>query len=70
MIIRYVSMFALIFAGVYFIIEGSRYIALKRKNPQYSDKMYVAGVLTIILGVISLAFAILHFYFPMEIVKA
>lgn len=59
------SMFVLFVAGIFFIVEGARYIDMKRQSPQkIPDKIYAAGVLTILLGIMSLGFSLLHFYIP------
>lgn len=59
------SMFALLGGGFYFIFEGSKYIDMKRQNPiKIPDKMYAAGILTIILGVVSILFGLAHFFMP------
>lgn len=56
------SMATLLGAGILFIIEGAKYIDMKRQEPtKIPDKMYAAGVMTIVLGVISIVFALLHF---------
>lgn len=69
LVINRLSMFGLIVAGIWFIIEGSKYIEMKKANPKFPDKLYAAGVLTIFLGILSLIFAGLHFLFPTEIIK-
>jgi hypothetical protein len=61
-------MATLFIAGIFFIIEGGRYIDMKRQSPNsIPDKMYTAGVTTIVLGIISICFAILHFFIPIKI---
>lgn len=55
-------MFALLAGGVYFIYEGSKYINMKQMNSKLPDKLYIAGTFTIVLGVISIAFGIWHFF--------
>jgi len=58
------SMATLVIAGMFFIYEGSVLIELHRENPKkISNKVVVAGTLTIVLGVISIAFAVLHLFF-------
>ena len=61
-ILNKLSMFALLAGGVYFIYEGSKYINMKQMNSKLPDKLYIAGTFTIVLGVISIAFGIWHFF--------
>lgn len=62
-----ISMIALLAGGIFFIIEGAYYIRLKRENPsKIPDKMYAAGIFTIILGVVSILMGIAHFFFPIK----
>lgn len=57
------SMVTLILGGLFFIYEGTVLIILHRENPKrISSKLVAAGTLTIALGVISIAFAILHLF--------
>ena len=64
LILNRVSMIALVVAGIFFLYEGGVLIDSHRQNPQrIPAKVAVAGTLTIILGIISIGFAILHFFF-------
>lgn len=63
LLLKNLSMITLILAGLFFIYEGSYYIAMKRDNPQrIPDKMYAAGYFTMILGIVSIIFGALHFF--------
>lgn len=57
------SMLLLIGAGIFFIYEGAILVDVHRQNPEkVPGKVAVAGSLTIVLGVVSLVFAVLHFF--------
>lgn len=64
-----VSMVCLLGGGLFFIYEGAQYIDMKRQNPnKVPDKMYVAGIFTIILGLVSIGFGLFHLWVPTDIV--
>lgn len=58
------SMISLIIAGTIFVYEGIKYIYMKKNNPNLSDKVYVAGVLALVLGIIEIAFGVYHIFMP------
>lgn len=62
LIVNRISMIALLVTGAIFIYEGIKYINMKQKNPNLSDKLYVAGSLALILGIIEVAFGVYHFW--------
>ena len=55
-------MIALLVTGAIFIYEGIKYINMKQSNPELSDKLYVAGVFALVLGIIEVAFGVYHFW--------
>lgn len=58
-----VSMVALVIGGGFFIYEGAVLIDMHRSNPSKVPKrIAVAGALTVFLGVLSLAFVLLHLF--------
>ena len=57
-----ISMIALLVTGAVFIYQGIKYINMKQTNPELSDKLYVAGVFALVLGIVEVAFAIYHFW--------
>jgi len=64
-LINRISMVSLIAGGMFFIYEGVTYMNMKRDNPdKVPDKIYAAGVFTILLGIVSIAFGALHFWVP------
>lgn len=59
-----VSVICMIVGGVFFLYEGGILLDMHRSNPEkVPSKVAVAGTLTILLGVVSLLFAFLHFIF-------
>lgn len=64
LILNRVSMALLIAGGLFFIYEGSMLVEMHRDSPdKIPPKVAVAGSLTIFLGIISIAFAVLHLFF-------
>lgn len=64
LILNRVSMALLVAGGLFFIYEGSTLVEMHRDSPdKIPPKVAVAGSLTILLGVISIAFAVLHLFF-------
>jgi O-antigen ligase len=63
-IVNRISMVSLIIAGAIFIYQGIKYINMKKTNPDLSDKLYVAGVFALILGVVEVAFGVYHVMMP------
>lgn len=57
------SMVTLVLGGAYLIYEGVHYISMKKNDPNMPAKIYTAAVLSIVLGVMEIAFAIGHFWF-------
>ena len=58
-----VSMAALFLGGIFFIYEGAVLVDSRRENPsKIPEKVAVAGSLTILLGILSIAFAVLHLF--------
>lgn len=57
-----ISMVSLIAAGAIFIVEGIKYIRMKKRNPDIPDKIYAAAVLAIVLGVAEIAFGVAHIW--------
>lgn len=59
-----ISALCLVGGGIFFVYEGAVLVDLHRKNPErIPKKIAVAGALTIFLGVLSLGFAALHYFF-------
>lgn len=56
---------SLLLGGLIFIYQGFNYISIKNSNTKMPTKLLVAGILTIILGFVSILFGILHYYFWM-----
>ena len=57
------SILTLVVAGLFFLYEGSTFIAAYKENPaKVSKKMVVAGSLTIALGLLSFVLAFLHVF--------
>ena len=65
-----ISMVVLIVTGIIFIIEGISYLRLKKQNPQIPNKLYVAGILAIILGIIDIIFGGLHWFHIVKLDKS
>lgn len=63
-ILNRASMVALIIAGIIFIYQGLMYIKMKNNNPDLPDKLYVAGSLTLFIGVVEILFGVAHFWIP------
>lgn len=61
-ILKWISIAALIIGGAIFIYEGSRYIKMKEKNPNLPSKLYGAGAAALVLGILSVAFGIIHIW--------
>lgn len=61
-ILNRASMISLIVAGIVFIYEGAKYFNMKKQNPDIPDKIYVAAVLCIIIGIIEIIFGIAHLW--------
>lgn len=57
---------SLMLGGLIFLFQGANYIKLKQNDPKIPDKIYVAGIFTIILGIISILFGIVHYFFFMK----
>jgi hypothetical protein len=58
------SMITLVVAGLFFIYEGSVLVQMRNDNPKkVSNKVAIAGWLTIALGIISIGFAVMHLFF-------
>jgi len=61
-VLNRVSVISLVVGGIFFLYEGSVLVDMHRSNPEkIPPKIAVAGSLTILLGVVSLAFAVFHF---------
>lgn len=56
------SMVSLLIFGAIFIYEGAKYISMKQRNPDISDKIYAAAILAILLGIAEIVFAIAHLW--------
>jgi len=56
------SMISLLVTGVIFLYEGIKYLTMKKQNPALPDKLYVAAILAIILGIAEIAFGVAHFW--------
>lgn len=62
-----ISMISLLAGGAFFIYEGASYISMKRQNPdKIPDKIYAAGVFTILLGIVSIIFGLVHLWVPTD----
>lgn len=61
--VLYAAMAFVIATGIILIYEGIRYIQMKKKNPSFPNTMYVAASLSIIVGVVDIAFGVAHFWF-------
>lgn len=59
---KYLSMISLLVAGAIMLYEGASYVQTKNANPSIPDKIYVAAVLAIVLGVAEIAFGIYHLF--------
>jgi hypothetical protein len=57
---------SLLLGGLIFLYQGADYIRMKKNDRKIPDKMYAAGVLTIILGVLSIIFGIVHYFYFMK----
>lgn len=58
-----ITIASLILGGLIFLYQGVDYINIKKNDPKIPNKMYVAGIFTVILGFVSIAFAIVHYFF-------
>lgn len=57
---------SLMLGGLIFLFQGANYIKIKNNDSKIPNKLYVAGVFTVILGIISILFGILHYFFFMK----
>ena len=63
LILNRLSMVSLITAGIVFIYEGAKYFNMKKQNPDIPEKIYVAAIMCIVVGVIEIVFGIGHLWF-------
>lgn len=63
LLLNRISMITLLLTGFVFLYEGIKYIHMKNTNPSLPAKLYVAGILALFLGIVEIAFAIVHFFF-------
>jgi len=63
LMINRISMISLLVTGAIFLYEGIKYYQMKQMNPALPDKLYIAAILSIILGIVEIGFAIAHFFF-------
>lgn len=64
-LLNILTVVSLLLGGLIFIYQGYNYINIKNNNDKLPTKLLVAGILTIILGFVSIIFGILHYYFWM-----
>ena len=57
---------SLLIGGLIFIYQGADYINIKKNNDKMSTKLAVAGILTIILGIVSIIFGLMHYFLWMR----
>jgi len=61
------TVLSLIIGGLIIVYQGINYIQLQKSDDQKRlVKLFVVGVLTIILGALSILFGVLHYLFWME----
>jgi hypothetical protein len=64
-LLNILTVVSLLVGGLIFIYQGYYYIDMRKQNDKLPTKLLVAGILTIILGFVSIIFGILHYYFWM-----
>lgn len=57
---------SLLIGGLIFIYQGFDYISITKNNKTKSAKLIVAGVLTIVLGFVSIIFGLVHYFIWMK----
>lgn len=58
--LKYLSMFLLFLFGLLLILQGISYIQTAKDNQELPRKIYVVGILFIIVGVFDITIGLLH----------
>lgn len=60
------TVLSLIIGGLIIVYQGINYIQIQKQENKFPVKLFVTGILTVILGIVSIIFGVLHYLFWME----
>lgn len=60
------TVLSLIIGGLIIVYQGINYIQIQRNESKFPVKLFITGLLTLILGIVSIIFGVVHYLFWMK----